>query len=57
MKYTLFLLVAVLFSGCAMETAESQTKKIESQIKKDEKPAVQAKMRQPVLVELFTSEG
>jgi hypothetical protein len=50
MKYTFILLVAVLFSGCAMQTVESQTKK-------DEKPIAQAKNKQPVLVELFTSEG
>jgi hypothetical protein len=51
MKYTLFLLVVTLFSGCAMQTVESQSKKI------DEKTVVQAKAKQPVLVELFTSEG
>jgi hypothetical protein len=50
MKYTFILLVAVLFSGCAMQTVESQTKK-------DEKPIAQVKNKQPVLVELFTSEG
>jgi hypothetical protein len=49
MKYT-FLLVVILFSGCAMQTVESQSKK-------DEKPIVQTKSKQPVLVELFTSEG
>jgi hypothetical protein len=48
MKYA-FLLVVILFSGCAMQTVESQSKKI------DEKQTVQTK--QPVLVELFTSEG
>jgi hypothetical protein len=49
MKYV-FLLTVILFSGCAMQTVESQTKK-------DEKPIVQTKAKQPVLVELFTSEG
>ncbi len=51
MKYTLFLLVVTLFSGCAMQKVESQSKKI------DDKPIAQTKTKQPVLVELFTSEG
>jgi hypothetical protein len=50
MKYT-FLLAVILFSGCAMQTVESQSKKI------DDKQTVQTKTKQPVLVELFTSEG
>jgi hypothetical protein len=50
MKYA-FLLVVILFSGCAMQTVESQIKK------NDDKQIVQTKIKQPVLVELFTSEG
>jgi hypothetical protein len=50
MKYLTIIMLFVTFSACSLQTVESQTKI-------DEKPAVAVKMKQPVLVELFTSEG
>ena len=52
MKYTVILLVAIIFSGCVWQKVESQplTQNPPSEIRNP-------KSKQPVLVELFTSEG
>lgn len=53
MKMALFLLVLFIsiFSACAMQTVESQ------KVSDAQKPKTEDQLRQPVLVELFTSEG
>ncbi len=50
MKYLIIFLTFLTFSACSLQTVESQSKQNDKQL-------VQSKTRQPVLVELFTSEG
>jgi hypothetical protein len=50
MNKLLFLLLLTTFSACSLQTVESQSKI-------DEKSSAVAKTKQPVLVELFTSQG
>jgi hypothetical protein len=51
MKYSIFLLIAMVFSGCSLQKVESQKKMT------DDSPKVSNSAKQKVLVELFTSEG
>lgn len=52
MKLTLVLLIAIVFSGCAMQKVESQ------QLTQNPPSSIpMPTTKQPVLVELFTSEG
>jgi hypothetical protein len=51
MKYSILLLVAIVFSGCSLQRVESQKKMT------DDSPKVSKSAKQKVLVELFTSEG
>ena len=52
MKYTVILLIAIIFSGCAWQKVESQP------IAQNPPSAIpNPKLKSPVLVELFTSEG
>ncbi len=51
MKYSIFLLIALVFSGCSLQKVESQKKMT------DDATKVSKSSKQKVLVELFTSEG
>jgi hypothetical protein len=51
MKYSIFLLIAMVFSGCSLQRVESQKNM------PDESMKVSNSAKQKVLVELFTSEG